>query len=458
MRHHRYIYICILLAVFLAACTGGGGGGSAPAPTQQPANNTVPTTQNPIANNSSNKIPPPNLPSTDAYRLDAETRSLAFAVDEEDRRSDVLVYCTVMIRGNDACSFNDLPLIGMETDNPTVDDIMSRAVVTHPWMATRLQDLLEIMPPEVLLMMRGATAIVVSSGINVSYYTAQTGAMYLSAEGMWLTQAEEAVLTDEPDERIASQRRFKWLMLWRYVEGDTDIRSFSRSLTSLKRSTTALLFHELAHANDYYPIHAADQFVRAGPIWYNINPDVITSEHLASTYPLQSEYMFDFAAVGFGGGPATQAQLDSVAEDIVGEFSNDHANDYYNYYTNREDLAMAFEEAMLMYTLNLHRDVAVVSVPEIAENCGDYLVAWGQRGRIGDPAVAARSLYAVQRLLPEAASGVAAMLDEMPIPAQMQEGVDWCTNITLGAPSQLSLINPAELPVEGNVEILPPWR
>ena len=46
----------------------------------------------------------------------------------------------------DYCTFGELPLIGMETNSPTVDDIMQRLVVSHNWMGQRFQEILETYP------------------------------------------------------------------------------------------------------------------------------------------------------------------------------------------------------------------------------------------------------------------------------------------------------------------------
>ena len=40
-----------------------------------------------------------------------------------------------LVRAEDgACTFANVPLIGMETSDPTVDDVMSRVIVSHEWM------------------------------------------------------------------------------------------------------------------------------------------------------------------------------------------------------------------------------------------------------------------------------------------------------------------------------------
>ena len=58
---------------------------------------------------------------------------------------------------------------------------------------------------------------------------------------------------------------------------------------------------------------------------------------------------------------AEEAALTS--EDIAIEFPADTANDYYNYSTQFEDLAMAFEEAMMFFSYGISRDVAVTNFP-----------------------------------------------------------------------------------------------
>jgi hypothetical protein len=354
-----------------------------------------------------------------------------------------------LVRAEDgACTFANVPLIGMETSDPTVDDVMSRVIVSHEWMGVRFREILERMPNELLLLTRGLTGVVISYDIRPSFYTTQTGAMYLDPDGMWLTEEERAVIDETPDFRGEFAKKLDFIMLWRYVDGNTDIRAFERSLDSISLRTAALLYHELAHANDFFSPGALETVSRTIPI--RAAADSQPSLRLANDLPLGSDVMRSLAQVSFSANDVqpTAEEAALTSEDIAIEFPADTANDYYNYSTQFEDLAMAFEEAMMFFSYGISRDVAATNFPD-SNSCGDYIVAWGQRNRISDPAVQARSMLAVRQLLPERADAIEDVLSNIPAPTLMTSGLNWCDNINLtSSPTGLSLPGKAAETVE----------
>ena len=68
-------------------------------------------------------------------------------------------------------------------------------------MAVRMREVLTQMPPELLLIMRGVTAIVISYDIRPSFYWQGTGAIYIDPERLWLTTAEQSTIDQTPDYR-----------------------------------------------------------------------------------------------------------------------------------------------------------------------------------------------------------------------------------------------------------------
>lgn len=429
------------------ACSGGGGGSSTPAPT--PSTNTPPSaptpapTPAPVAAEVVTLAPEPTL---------GEQTALIKTVVASPI-SEPLMNCLVRVSAG-ACTFLNVPLIGMETANPTIDDVMSRVIVSHDWMGIRFREILERMPPEILLLMRGLTGVVISYDIRPSFYTSQTGAMYLDPDGMWLTEAEQAVINSDPDFRGEFAKKLDFIMLWRYVSNNTDIRAFNRDIDSVSLRTASLLFHELAHANDFFPPDNLASIDRSLSVSLAVRSRLST--RLSNDLPLSSTVMRDLAQVSFNSNdvPASQQQAALTADDIAVEFPSDNANDYYNYSSQFEDLAMAFEEAMMFHSYGISRDVAVTNAPN-SNLCGDYLVSWGQRNRIGDPAVQARSLLAVALVLPEQLAAIEDSLGNVPAPTQMTAGVNWCANINL-------VSNSTGLSVPGRaaetVELVRPYR
>ena len=426
--------------LLLVAC-GGGGGSSAPAPinnTSPPAPASAPVDVAPEIT-----APQPTL---------GEQTALIQTVVASPI-SEPLMSCLVRVSPG-ACTFEKVPLIGMETAAPTIDDVMSRVIVSHEWMGIRFREILERMPAEILLLMRGLTGVVISYDVRPSFYTSQTGAMYLDPDRMWLTEAERAVIDSDPDFRGEFAKKLDFIMLWRYVSGNTDIRAFNRDIDSVSIRTASLLFHELAHANDFFPPESLASIDRSLSVAVAARSRL--SARLSNDLPLSSTVMRDLAQVSFNSNdvPASQQQAALTADDIAIEFPSDNANDYYNYSSQFEDLAMAFEEAMMFHSYGISRDVAITNAPN-SNQCGDFLVSWGQRNRIGDSAVQARSLLAASLILPEQLAAIEDSLGNMPAPSQMTAGINWCDNINLSS-------NPTGLSTPGRaaatVELVRPYK
>ena len=417
--------ILIGVMLVLTACSGGSGSSSS-APTQSTPSAAPPTT--PAA------TPPAVSPPTDITETPAPTLGQQTALIQTVVSSPIsqpLMDCLVSVATN-ACNFNKVPLIGMQTNSPTIDDVMARVIVSHEWMGVRFREILERMPPEILLLTRSLTGVVISYDIRPSFYTSRTGAMYLDPDRMWLTEEERAVIDKAPDFRSEFAKKLDFIILWRYVNNNTDIRAFDRDIDSVSLRTAALLFHELAHANDFFSQDQLASVSRSVSISSAANST--PSTRLVNDLPLSSSVMRELAQVSFSSNDVqpTPAQAALTADDIAVEFPSDNANDFYNYSTQFEDLAMSFEEAMMYFSYGISRDVAVTNAPD-SNFCDDYVVSWGQRNRIADPAVQARSLFAVRMILPERLAAVEEALANIPAPLQMTAGVNWCDNINLNA-------------------------
>ena len=110
----------------------------------------------------------------------------------------------------------------------------------------------------------------------------------------------------------------------------------------------------------------------------------------------------------------------------------DVANDDYAYTSQFEDLSMLLEEVMMKYHFGIDRDIAYMDRPPTESNfCVDYPVRWGQRGRIGDPGVKARTRYMLQVMLNR--TDVSEYIDDLDEPVAMINGDNWCQNINLSS-------------------------
>ena len=422
------------LVLGLCAC-GGGGGGSSAAPRPQPSQPVV---------------QPVTPPDTTAYIMDqffpdknfAGLRSLVRAANPGNPIASTLINCTVLVTEDNLCSFNQIPLLGMETSAPTVDQIMDRVLVSHDWMAVRMREVFNEMPSELLLIMRGITAIVISYDIRPSFYWSGSGAIYIDPDRLWLTTAEQMTIDPTPDYRTDLGNVFLFTMPARYVSnGDTDIRSLNRDLSSISMRLAGLFYHELAHANDFYPPGRLASIDRTVPMFRAATTSGLPSNLLQGTFPLTSVLMDRLAGVSFRSETVRLADQSLTAEDIAAEFPLDVANDFYSYSSSREDLAMLFEEVMMYYSYGLDRDVAVTDLPANLESCSQLRVAWGQRNRVAQTNILPRATLILEALLPELAAAVTLQLDDV-VPTQMRVDEDFCTNILVSPSATRSLVLP----------------
>jgi len=350
-----------------------------------------------------------------------------------------LVNCFYQNTLTSSCKLGDVPLIGQQTMSPSVDDIMKRVVVSHQWMGDRFKEFLETYDTnnDFKNLLRATTGVVISYDVRPSFYWAATGAIYLDANNFWLTPDERDTINEAPDYRSAFGNDLQFVMPWRYVKNNDYA---SHSVPKNQRSTrtgqdglyrlASLLYHELAHANDFFP--SAE--------WFNHSSNTrildaaqstnFESDSLASIYPLQSSVMRNLAQVSFAGSTANNTQKSYLPDDIRTFFTPDNATDYYNFSSLREDYAMLFEELMMFTRYNIQRDIAVTNQPTgevIFAN--DYIVNWGQRGRIGEQNIKPRANFVLQRVLPELNN--TNIINNLPAPVAMIQGNDWIQNLVL---------------------------
>lgn len=354
----------------------------------------------------------------------------------------VLADCVRAESVAESCSFDDLPLLGQEHSSPSIDQIMTRLVVSHDWMGERFRAYLQQLSPEtfshVSQLLTSVTAVVIDGDIRPSYYTTLTAAIYLDPAQLWLTNAEKNTINRQQDFRADFDNLLNFRTLWRYVIANNYAYSYyslngsaERSLSEIILPFSELLFHELAHAKDFIPLDIA---LTASS---TMKPAELASSHrvsrssvqLQSLSPLNDNVLFDLADVMYRGAAAS-ISLQLLSADEVGDlFEVEGANDHYAYSTAAEDFAMLFEEAMMKYHFNADRDVAFSVAPADETNCLDYLIGWGVRHRLGDVNVKSRAAWAVSELLPS--EDFSLFFQNFPLPIAMTQGVNWCENLLL---------------------------
>lgn len=393
---------------------------------------------------------------TSSYFDTAVARTHSYRADSPWR--EVLQRCVYSNQLTSSCTLNTLPLIGQETAEDASDTtaIMNRVLVSHDWMGQNFEAFLNNLDPhsDFAKLLQSVTAIVISDDVRPSFYWVVTGAIYLDPEELWLTAAQRDTINEAPDYRAAYGENLQFLVPWRYVKNNDYASIYrspalrqSRSLAEVEPDLASLLYHELAHANDYFPrsIHGSLQ----GPTLldeYNRRSanKALGSDQLTQTLPLQSAEMQSLAGVRFLGDSATATETSYLPADVAGFFSPDSANDFYNYSTSREDAAMLFEEAMMSYRLGIQRDVAITDKPAVVSS-STVTVSWGQRGRIAEPAVQPRAAMIIDYLMPELDG--AAIEAALPPPVAMHTGESWLANLVLSSGKNTpQLVSPMKVP------------
>ncbi|NRB37662.1 MAG: hypothetical protein HRU20_04235 [Pseudomonadales bacterium] len=305
------------------------------------------------------------------------------------------------------CALNTLDFLGNSTATPSKEQIMQRLIVSHPWMAETFSAALDDMPEDMYHLFASTTTIVIHANIRPAFFWSDTGAIYLDPQYLWQTQSQLNTISKEEDYRAGFGSALNYMTLARYSLNGKRAWSYeSRSSTDVLYALSALLFHELAHARDFFSISSiqnADK--KLSPLALS-NISIASSENVDATYPLNSQTLHELANVQFRGVAATQNLIDLFAEDVAALFAPDGANDDYAYLESLdtlhyEDTAMLFEEVMMKRHYNIDREFAfanLLSSPII--DCGDLSIQWSVINRFMDDSVIPRAQFIVNALLP----------------------------------------------------------
>lgn len=344
------------------------------------------------------------------------------------------------------CTFATLPMLGMETNSPTIDDVLNRTLVSHKWMGDRFADYLQNSPAgqDILLLLRGVTAVVISYDVRPSFYWSATGAIYLDANNFWQTPSERDTLNDAPDYRANFGSDLKFSVYWRYTKNneyypkariDKQDR-INRDFSDVEASISWLMYHELAHANDFFPASSwASINTNITPLSYS-RSNTTSSDTLVNNFPLRSDEMHSLAQVRFNNSTPTNIEKNYTGTDIEGFFSPDIAASFYSYYTEREDFATLVERYMMLYRLDSEADVAIIEGTTASD---EPLVVWGQRNRISDSSLEDRTVFAVNKVYPEL-EDVRTTLRTLPSPILMNRNQGWFENINI-SPSENNAVD-----------------
>ena len=334
-----------------------------------------------------------------------------FAYNATGKYNKVLKECADITSTLSSCTLVKLPLLGLDTTTPSDQDILDRLVVSHQWMGDRFKRLLTELPADLKRMFRATTIIVIDDDIRPSYYWPVSGAIHIDAEYFWLTKSEHDTISKVEDPRYSYGSKLKWINLERYSINNQRVYmggplngKYERPLNYLIYPLANVLYHELAHANDYAPPFSLSSMDKTDTVFDALSKNSANylTKNLYDSVPLRSQELADFAKVLFQGEKATNEQNNVLADYVGALFSADSANRLYSYSTPFEDTANLFTEAMMKYNYGLLHDTAFINLPTVAKPVySDYIISWGTRNRVADPSVKPRAEFVVQNILPE---------------------------------------------------------
>lgn len=385
-----------------------------------------------------------------------ETVAKVQSFDSNSSRAQALEQCIYTNYLTHACSFSEVNLIGQAHEAPSVDDIMSRVLVSHQWMGDNFKLFLENEDShgDFRTLLRSVSAIVISYDIRPSFYTSATGAIYLDPENLWLTPGQRDVIDVAPDYRSAFGQELQYVMPWRYVKDNDyagsfypkDLR-FNRTTADIVPDLASLLYHELAHAVDNFPPTTLGDITESS-IFTEVNKRSGTTiaDQLTATHPKQSEEMAALGQVNFRGATPTALQKSYLPEDIVQFFSNDSAPTEYAYSSEREDVATLFDATMMSARYGIERDEAVTPPYDASIGSDSLVISWGQRGRIKDALVEPRAKFVLERLMPTLdAQAIMASLPpvrSLPVGASWTDALDLIANNDKSSRQMIKLATP----------------
>ena len=370
--------------------------------------------------------------------------------------TNVLARCTYDVglyfrsNGNTLCTAATLPLLQADASVggvPTVAQVMSRVLVSHDFLGANFEKFLTTQDTsgDFRRMLGAVSSIVIGSHVRPSFYQPATGAIYLDANYLWLTPEQRDVVTEVPDYRLAFDDALNFTSLGRQVRNNDYARQgypvderVTRPEGDLIVGLGRLLYHELAHAGDYFA-PASRNLNTSLSIYGNVvsraDARLLPSDDLAKAYPLLSSQMKGLGQVMFLGVAPTAEQKAYSAAQVGNFFASDVASDEYAYSVNgdansREDLAMLFEEFMMSYRHGIQYDVAYSNVYKEGMTSDQLIVAWGQRGRVGSASIKPRVKLVLSKVAPWIDL---AAVDALPAPIQMPVGRSWDANLVLSS-------------------------
>ncbi|MCW8880072.1 MAG: hypothetical protein OQJ89_12470 [Kangiellaceae bacterium] len=359
-------------------------------------------------------------------RFAANSLADVYPYNSNSPYADLLQDCVYSNTSTTLCTLGEFPFLGSMNSNPTTEQIMDRVLVSHDWMGERFRDFLENIDTsdDIKNLLGATTSIVLSYDIRPSFFWSGSGAIYINPEYFYVTPQERDTLDHAPDFRSDFDRDLQIRDPWRIVKDNEYAFSNpliesrqSRAIVDSQYRVLRVFYHELAHANDYFPPRVWANAQDSDYAYTYASQNSPDSSGLDNTFPLSSQEMYGLGEVMFQGQTASAEQQAYTPEQVSGFLFPDDATNTYNYSTFREDYAMLAEEYMMTYRFGVLYDQAISGLAP------DYIIATAERGRVGHDRIKPRAEYVISRILPSINLQEASAT--LPTPIELQSGVSW---------------------------------
>ncbi len=394
-----------------------------------------------------------------------------FVYDSSSEYQSVLKKCISATSVSTSCKLSELPFLFQESATPTKEMIMKRVIVSHAWMAVRFSQMLDILDDDIKILLGALTAIVIDDDIIPSFYWNLTGAMYIDARYLWLSVEEANTITKKEDYRANFGNALSFLEASRLLKNGEYASDYipidsnqTRTIDDIKYNIASLLYHELAHANDFVPYDKRWSIDISKSVIENISSlaNYRVTTKLYKSYPLQSTLLTNMGQVMYQGATPTELQKETTAKEIGSNFESDGASDIYAYSSAYEDTATLFQMSMLKYHYGIEQDIGFLITPTKTTNlsCSDYIIGWGERNSIAKPNVKKRAIFVAQNILPNS-DWTTIFENSLGSFQLLQSGIDWCSALQI-SPSNKRLkqtnltnrpINPEDFRLKGDLPL-----
>lgn len=333
----------------------------------------------------------------------------AFVYDNHSPYNDTLLGCIEPDDTSSSCTLDTLPFIGQESASITKNMIMQRLVVSDKWMGERFSQLLDHLADKNIYTLFGSvTAVVIHKDIIPSFYTTTTGAIYIDPHYLWVTDQESKTITQKEDYRSDFGSQLQFIAGSYSTKNGYSIRSQvemgsgqDRNFNDTIAPFAGLLYHELAHANDFVPPSMRNSLDTTKIVSDAIRDisDARISSALYSYFPLTSSKLLSLGKVMYHGHVATEEEKE-LSGYVAGElFDEDFASDIYAYSNLYEDLATLFADAMMKIYFDVNNNVVFVNADKL--NNEDVIeLEWGIRNPVAKEGVVNRALFVANNLNP----------------------------------------------------------